>query len=105
VLPQLGPRDPVGGVFHQEAVHEIRKRGARRAGEGGEGGLEDGVHQLCKAAGNEGGLPCEALVEDAANGPQVGGKGVDPPLLEELRGHVAGGAALGLRKLQRERDL
>lgn len=57
-------------------------------------GVEDGLHLLEVGVAVEGGVAAEQEVGDDANGPEVDGLAV-ARLLEDLGGHVAGGAAGG----------
>lgn len=57
-------------------------------------GVEDEVDELGEAAALEGRLAGAQLVGDAAERPEVRLEAVDTALLEELGGHVVGGAAL-----------
>ena len=54
------------------------------------------MNQLFEGCADKGGVPCCQLVQDAAQGPEVGGEGVGGALLEQLGGHVARRASLGL---------
>ena len=83
---------PTGATFGSEHAAGTAERGRTRDGRGG--GLQDSHRQLLEGGGQEGGVPRRALVQQAAQGPHICGRGVQGPVPEQLGGHVAGAALL-----------
>lgn len=96
VLQGLVRRHAPRRVDGQAALDKVlgRVRDAAPVVDGGEAvvGVEDGLHLLKVAVAVEGGVAAQQKVRDDAQGPNVDGLAV-ARLLEDLGGHVAGGAA------------
>mmetsp|Transcript_3661 Transcript_3661/g.10534 ORF Transcript_3661/g.10534 Transcript_3661/m.10534 type:complete len:532 (+) Transcript_3661:287-1882(+) len=94
-VEDLGQCEAVLGAGAQQLAHHARQIRAVLAGDGRELAPEDLVAQLAHRPGLEGHCEGGHLVEDAAQGPHIRGKGVWPAL-PDLRGHVVRRADLSL---------